>query len=113
MALPPSIAQLMTRGMWAASETISKPPGLRSGGDEPLRIMERMRHRDLKTTMSHVRTAQELGDEFGETFPTPALRVFDSGHLNCPGAQNTVEMAEIWRPQGDLNPCYRRERPMS
>lgn len=38
-------------------------------GDEPLRIMQRAGHSDLETTMIYVRTAEELGDRFGDVFP--------------------------------------------
>ncbi len=39
-------------------------------GVEPMKIMQRAGHTDLATTMIYVRTAEELREGFGETFPT-------------------------------------------
>ncbi len=38
-------------------------------GDPPLRIMGRAAHKDIRTTMGYVRTAEAVVDSFGEVFP--------------------------------------------
>lgn len=38
-------------------------------GDEPLRIMHRAGHKDLRTTMAYVREAENVGRAFGVVFP--------------------------------------------
>lgn len=38
-------------------------------GDEPMKIMQRAGHSDIATTMIYVRTAEAIGDAFGDVFP--------------------------------------------
>jgi integrase len=62
-------------------------------------------HRNPSTHMRYVLLAESV------PMPDAALPRFDLGTVGAQGRE--VLTAKSLRPQRDLNPCYRRERPMS
>ena len=75
-------------------------------------ISDRTRHRSSQMIARYKRTARTFAElQTGELSPLssalPDLRL-----------DTVLDMVPVthrnhWRPQRDLNPCYRRERPMS
>lgn len=107
-------------------------------GDDPMRIQWRGGHTDFKTTQGYIAAGANLGAKFGTPFPPlpPSLLVQpseaddvtlpsdaraddaeapgpNSDHQKDESPENLDSPGDSWRPQRDLNPCYRRERPMS
>ena len=84
-------------------------------GDEPVKIQERARHKNYSTTQARSALPRKSGTTSG---PFPALRA----GLVRP-AIGPSPVGHSWkvspfpyvslRPQRDLNPCSRRERPVS
>ena len=73
-------------------------------------------HTDLATTMGYVDVAVMLSGSFGQPHPPlPASLLTEAAdpelwrNYRIPGSK----YAEYLRPQRELNPCYRRERPVS
>jgi hypothetical protein len=84
-------------------------------GDDPMKITRAAGHKDMATTMLHVRDAEQIGDGFGEPFPESPAGIFARIFASDPGSEPQVPamIAESWRSQRELNPRYRRERPAS
>ena len=94
-------------------------------GDDPMRIQWRGGHTTFATTQGYIEAGRKLGGNFGAPFPSlPSsllggaggaaltLGLFsDDGKAEAP--QPFVIAGLLGRPQRELNPCYRRERPMS
>ena len=80
-------------------------------GDAPLAIQWRGGHTDFKTTQGYIEQGQKLAAGFGTPFPPLPSSLYDVAYDAGSGfAGNT---ALKLRPQRELNPCYRRERPVS
>jgi len=84
-------------------------------GDDPLRIKQRAGHSGFATTEIYIREAENLGRDFGDPFPPlpPAMTSGSFGSVSAFRIQNTPKTPRNQRPQRELNPCYRRERPVS
>jgi integrase len=77
-------------------------------GDDVIKIRFAMGHTDLTTTQRYINEAHVFeGARFGVPFgPLPSL----IGPADWPTVRKTERYQ---RPQRELNPCYRRERPVS
>ena len=79
-------------------------------GDAVSKIQRAMGHADLGTTQRYINEAEVFeGARFGVPFgPLPEC-IFNRRDIVGGGAKSM----KGWRPQRELNPCYRRERPVS
>ena len=91
-------------------------------GDAPTLLQAVGRHESFATTLTYIHRAtllQELGSRVFAALPADLLelasgfvRVLDSGPWDP--RKNRENHPAFWRrPQRELNPCYRRERPVS
>ena len=99
----------------ATTDTARKPLGwhdlratnatwLAVRGDEPLRIMQRLGHRNFATTMLYVREAEGLREEFGQPFPMlPAdlLKPESAGSFDRESIGEDLSMRKNWVDDGD------------
>jgi integrase len=84
-------------------------------GDDPLRIQWRAGHTDFKMTEHYIKEGRRLAPGFGTPFSgLPESLCHDADH-DATGGRFVTDgnLALNQRPQRDLNPCYRRERPVS
>ncbi len=110
-------------------------------GDDPLKIQRHAGHTDMNTTQRYIREATVFAEGFGDVFPALPRSLLGEDHpaasdeddpdsdrrkTTAPSIADTIldtgggvvrESLTLPRPyersQRDLNPCYRRERPMS
>ncbi len=92
-------------------------------GDDPLRIQWRGGHTDFKTTQVYIGQGRNLSRAFGAPFaplppsllgaPLPAGTATRAATNDDGPAQLPEAIVISSRPQRELNPCYRRERPVS
>lgn len=90
-------------------------------GTEPLRVQQRAGHREFSTTQGYIRTAEELGANVGDPFPSLPASLFPGPGVGPEGGPSTPSDRTIEhensliseRPQRDLNPCYSLERAVS
>jgi hypothetical protein len=89
-------------------------------GDSPIVIQWAGGHTDFKTTQGYIDRGRVEARRIGEPLPgLPTTLLDPSGGLATVWPQdqtdepNSEESVAFLRPQRELNPCYRRERPVS
>jgi integrase len=79
-------------------------------GDDVIKIRFAMGHTDLTTTQRYINEAHVFeGARFGVPFGPLPPSLFNRGDYVIRGSNSS----KLQRPQRELNPCYRRERPVS
>jgi integrase len=92
-------------------------------GDSPILIQWAGGHTDFKTTQGYIERGQTERRRIGDPLPPLPSDLFEASDgppSNSPespqGDSDDANMREskaFLRPQRELNPCYRRERPVS
>ncbi len=86
-------------------------------GDHPQIIQWTAGHTDQDTTQGYIDRGRVERQRIGEPLPALPLELLPDPPTGLASAEPVAETltvsASLWRPQWELNPCYRRERPVS
>ena len=69
-------------------------------GDNPLAIMQRLAHRDLKTTLIYVRSAEMVGETVGEPFPNLPVSLLGIRETHANIARTGSSARDLVEPPG-------------
>ena len=82
-------------------------------GDPPTVIQWTGGHSDFKTTQGYIARGQTERQRIGNPLPPLPSGIAPISPGTISHTRKAVKTSAAWRPQRELNPCYRRERPVS